>query len=332
MIEWFPYERAPLGRTRLRYVDLDAILTDGKVDRASKAPGYVLFYYGAETEVVFVVDGEPITAVRVAERQRVVIPLTAVKRRASAEREWADVAYFLAPEPQLRAMYATASQPPDLPTEELDVARPGQIFTRTREREYSGVIEFREANRRVHYLVFLEGLPVHGFIADQRRVSDHPDNESLSTRLERLFQPARVEGMRATGYPYVSELPSQASTALVEVYADLVATAVSVTSVATDPTIAVKSFGDALERLSADKAVLRGCRIAESGRLEMETVAPVAELTDGIAALLFEGLTIASRAGAPRPPDTLERITRDNRFLLQANGFFERFPWPITPA
>ena len=45
--------------------------------------------------------------------------------------------------------------------------------------------------------------------------------------------------------------------------------------------------------------------------------------------LLFEGLTLAERAGAPAPAATLEQITRDNRFLLQANGFFERFPFPV---
>ena len=141
-IEWFPYERAPLGRTRLRYVDLDAVLTDGKVDRASKAPGFVLLFYGAETEIIFAVDGEPVTAVRITDRERSVIPLGGVKKRASTEREWADIAYFQAPEPQLRAMYATACGAPDLDTEELDPARPAHIFTTARERDYSGVIEF----------------------------------------------------------------------------------------------------------------------------------------------------------------------------------------------
>jgi hypothetical protein len=259
-----------------------------------------------------------------------VISLSAAKRRAATEREWADVAYFLAPEPQLRAMYATASAPPDLPGEELDVAAPGRVFTRTREREYSGVIEFREANRKVHYMVFMDGLPVHGFFADQRRASDQRVNESLSTRIDRLFQPSRVAGMRATGYPYVSELPVQAPTALVYVYAELVAAAVSDAAETADHGAVVECFREALARLREARPALRGYRLADSGRLEGESVAPVGDLTDAIAALLFEGLTQAARAGAPKPPEILERITLDNRLLLQANGFFDRFPWPVA--
>ncbi|HUF13541.1 MAG TPA: hypothetical protein VMN78_10610 [Longimicrobiales bacterium] len=330
MIEWFPYERAPLGRTHLRYVDLDAVLTDGKADRSSRAPGFVLLYYGEDTEVIFVLDDEPVTAVRVAERQRSVLSLAAARRRATAEREWADVAYFLAPEPQLRAMYATASSPPNLATMEMDVGRPGHIFNKTRESEYSGVIEFREKNRKVHYMVFMEGLPVHGFFSDQRRASDMRAHESLSTRLERLFQPSRVEGMRATGYPHVSELPVQAPPALADVYAHLITAAVSATSEAIEPALARKCFGDALTRLGEARPALRGYRLADNGRLEGESMAAVDDLTDSIAALLFDALGAADRAGAPSPPVILERITRDNRFLLQANRFFDRFPWPVT--
>lgn len=326
MIEWFPYERAPLGRTHLRYVELDAVLTDGKVERSSKAPGFVLLYYGEETDVIFVVDGEPVTAVRLSERKRSVVPLVAVKRRASAEREWADVAYFLAPEPQLRAMYATCAAGADLPTETLDVTRPSQIFHETRDREYTGVIEFAEKNRKVHYMVFMEGLPVHGFFADQRRASDVRANESLSSRLERLFQPSRVEGMKATGYPHVVQLPGQAPPALVAIYADLVAAAVNATGEWTGRALALQCFADALERIRHKQPALGSYRINEAGRLEGESVAQVEALTDGVAALLLDALTLADRAGAPSPDTTLERITRDNRLLLQANGFFERFP------
>lgn len=328
-IEWFPYERAPLGRTRLRYVDLDSVLTDGKVERASKAPGFVLLFYGGETEIIFVVGGEPVTSVRIADRERSVIPLGAAKKRASAEREWADVAYFQAPEPQLRAMYATACGTADLHTEELDPARPGQIFTKARERDYSGVVEFAERNHKVHYLVFMEGLPVHAFFADQRRASDVRMNESMSSRLERLFQPARVEGMLATGYPPCVRMPGQAPLALVDVYRDMIADAIARTRDATGREVAHRCFAEAFSRVREQRPALRTYTLAENGRLEGDSVAPVEELTDAVAALLAEALAAAERAGAPSPASTLEQVTRPNRFLLQANGFFERVPFQV---
>jgi hypothetical protein len=328
MIEWFPYERAPLGRTRLRYVDLDAVLTDGKVERASKAPGFVLLFYGEETEIIFVVGGEPVTAVRLSDRERSVIALTAVARRAAAEREWADVAYFQAPEPQLRAMYATA-RTPELPTETLDASRPAHIFTVAREREYSGVIEFVEKNRKVHYLTFVEGLPMHAFFADQRRASDVRENESLSSRIERLFQPVRVEGMLATGYAHVERMPGQAPPALCDVYRDLVAAAIDATGRTTGRDAAVDVFAAALDGVRARQPALRDFALNDAGRLEGESVAPAEDVTESVAALLFDALTQAERSGAPSAVATLEEISRHNRFILQANGFFQRFPWPL---
>jgi len=329
MIEWFPYERAPLGRTRLRYVDLDAVLTDGKVERASKAPGFVLLYYGEETEIIFVVGGEPVTAVRLSDRERSVIPLTAVSRRAAAEREWADVAYFQAPEPQLRAMYATTSGMPDLPPQMLDAAYPSRIFTIAREREYSGVIEFAEKNRKVHYLTFVEGLPMHAFFADQRRASDVRENESLSSRIERLFQPVRVEGMVATGYPHVDRMPGQAPPALCDVYRELITAAIAATERTTGRDVAVGVFSSALEVVRSKQPALYGYALSAAGRLEGESVAPAEDMTESVAALLFEALTQAERAGGQKAALTLEEISRQNRFILQANGFFQRFPWPL---
>ena len=328
-IEWFPYERAPLGRTRLRYVDLDSVLTDGKVDRASKAPGFVLLFYGGETDIVFVIGGEPVTAVRLGDRERSVIALGAAKKRASAEREWADVAYFQAPEPQLRAMYATACGKPDFATEELDPARPSQIFTKAREREYSGVIEFAEKDHKAHYLVFMEGLPVHAFFSDQRRASDVRANESMSTRLERLFQPARVEGMLATGYPHCARMPGQAPTALIDVYRELIADAIEEAGAATGRDVALSCFTDAFQRQQSRRSVLVPYRLAENGRLEGDTVAPVDQITDAVAALLFDALSTAELVGAPGPAVIIEQISRRNRFLLQSNGFFDRFPFSI---
>ena len=329
MIEWFPYERAPLGRTRLRYVDLDAVLTDGKVERASKAPGFVLLFYGAEMEIIFVVGGEPVTAVRISDRERSVAPLAAVKRRASAEREWADVAYFQAPEPQLRAMYATVCGAPNFPTETLDATRPSHIFAMAREREYSGVLEFAEKNGKVHYLTFFEGVPMHAWFADQRRSSDRRDDDTLSTRIDRLFQPVRVEGMFATGYPEVEAMPDQAPPALCEVYAEMTAAALGSVSGATGPDVALRCFAEAFETLRERHPALQPFRLDEGARLQGDGIAPVADLTAGVAELLFEALSRAEQAGAPRAPAILEQVTRDNRFLLQANGFFDRFPWPV---
>src|SRR5688500_10962166 len=201
----------------------------------------------------------------------------------------------------MRAMYATACHTPDLRTEELDPVRPSQIFTKARERDYSGVIEFAEKNHKVHYLVFMEGLPVHAFFADQRRASDVRANESMSSRLERLFQPSRVEGMLATGYPHCARMPVQAPTALVDVYRDMVAAAIAQTGETTGAAVALQCFADAFQRQRSRRPVLSNYRLDESGRVEGDSVSPVEQITDAVAALLLDALSTAEAAGAPSP-------------------------------
>jgi hypothetical protein len=109
----------------------------------------------------------------------------------------------------------------------------------------------------------------------------------------------------------------------------MIAAAISATSETTGPAIAHNSFIEALDHLRDRQPALRSYQLDESGRLQGESVAPVEDMTDGVAALLIEALSLAERAGGPAPATTVEQVTRENRFLLQANGFFERFPFPV---
>jgi|GEM_PF-442193 len=328
MIEWFPHERAPLPRTHLRYVDLDAVLSDGKVERESKAPGFVVLFYGEETDVLFMVGGEPITAARFSAGSRGIVPLAAVRRRAQAEREWAGAAFYHAPEPQLRAMYASAARVPDLSARELDADRSSALFSRARERAFSGVVELLE-ERKAHYLVFEGGLPVHGFFADQRRSGDVSSKITLASRLDVLFQPQRLEGVTLFTYPAVDRLPVQAPAGLLHVYSQLVAAAVDRTAEALGRGTAIRCFQTALERAAEKQGALADYSLSEDGRLTGDSTASAAELTDAIAALLFDALTAADRAGATDPASLLESVTHADRFVLQAHSFFDRFPWPL---
>lgn len=327
MLEWFPYQRAPLPRTHLRYVDLDAVLTDGKVERESRAPGFVLLYYGEETHAIVVQGGEPITALRFRNGEQSVVPLTRVRRKATAEREWADVGFFHAPEPQLRAMYATTGTP--APTEpRLPLDRPESLFAHARRRDYTGVVELRDG-RRVHYLVFSDGLPVHGFFGGAGGKDHTNDAESLANRLDRLLQ-ERGDSIVATGYAEVSRVPVQAPAALVDVYGTLIAAAFERVAREVGREKAVQCFTGALERTRERRPALHGYRLDSSGRIVGESCASAEEITDGVVALLFDALTATEREGAATPPDVLRGLTHGNRFVLQAHGFFDRLPWPVS--
>src|SRR5690606_9932771 len=103
MIERFPHEQSYLQRTKLRYINLPNVLSDGKRDRTARVPGYVLVYLGDAVDLLFLIDGEPATAARVSATWRGVVSVRSVLDRANAALERADVAYHGASLGQLSA-------------------------------------------------------------------------------------------------------------------------------------------------------------------------------------------------------------------------------------
>jgi hypothetical protein len=323
MIRRFPRDQAFVERTHLRYVHLDNVLTDSKVDRAARVPGFVGVFLGDETELIFLLDGEPVTAARVAPAGRCVLPVAAVVERARAEVERADVAYYGAAEGQLRAMYATMAGAPLSAPSVADLGNPRHLFEELRRSGIDAILELVEQDA-VHYLVLDAGQPVTGYLAGR-----HPASP-LRDELPRLFEPARRHGMVASLYPAVAELPVQAPKALVDLYARTVEEAIRGTAPAVGMEAALALFEGALVATRARHPALAGFGLAPDGRVLGLTAASAEPLTEGVATWVFEGLMAAERAGGPDPARLLAEVTRDTRFALQAQGFFQRLPWAVV--
>jgi hypothetical protein len=323
MIRRFPREQAFLERTHLRYVRLANLLSDSKVDRASRVPGFVAVFLGDETEIIFLLQGEPVTAARLCAETRLVLPVAAVVERAQAEAERADVAYYGATESQLRAMFATASiQPLPFPPE-VDLSNPRRLFEALRASSFDGVLELIE-NDAVHYLLFDHGQPTDGYLAG------HTDGVPLRDEVLRLFERARRERLSAALFPRLSVLPVQAPKALVDLYARTVADALKAVGRELGAEQAVACFEAAFIRVIASHPALEGYRLSPEGEVLGRTASAAEPLTDGVAAWLFEALTDAHQQGGADPTEVLADITRDSRYVLQAQGFFQRLPWAVA--
>lgn len=322
MIRRFPREQPFLERTRLRYVHFLHLLSDGKRERASRVPGFVAVFLGHETDLILLLAGEPANAVSMRPGQRSVVPIAAVVDRATQESERGDVAFYGAPEAQLCAMFATVAHPPlDLP--DLDVTHPGRLFSRLEEERFDGVLEVREGDA-VHYLLLEGGTPQEAFVAEDGA------GGSLADRLERLFDPARAAALEVHAYPPVRTLPVQAAPALVQLYARTISGALEALRDPLGAETTVRLFEEARARASAKHAALASYRVGPDGAVKGESVAEADALTDAVAAWLLEALTTASRvAEGIDPAALLERITYENRFALEAQGFFRHLPWPV---
>ena len=114
MIYRFPRDTEYLPRTKLSYVNLPGILSDGKRDRQARVPGYVAVQLGERCFLIFMQHGEPFYAARITPQGRGPAALSEVLRLAGTESERGEggqIGYFGASEAQQRAMISTLVHP-----------------------------------------------------------------------------------------------------------------------------------------------------------------------------------------------------------------------------
>lgn len=320
----FPHEVAYLPQTKLSYVNLPGILSDGKRDRTARVPGFVAVQLGDRCHLIFLRQGEPFQAARIGPEGHAQVALAEVLRIAGTESERGEngrIAYYGAPEEQLRAMLATFLHPSVPCGEGVEPGKPDHLFPALRERRFSGVVELCDA-RVVQYLVFRDGAYRTGYFCE--RDSTIPVGDFLRS----LFRNAG-SGLRVSLYPALDQLLAQASPGLVDLYRRIVGGVVREASAPVG-----REAGMGLVRLAQEAAAARYPPLAafvltENGRVRGDPVAPPRLLTEAVAAWVSEALIAASEQYGLDPAETLSRVTHDSRFVLTEEGFFALLPWAV---
>jgi hypothetical protein len=319
----FPHEVAYLARTKLSYVNLPGILSDGKRDRAARVTGFVTIHLGESCYLVFLKGGEAFQAARIRPGGREQMAINEVLDIAAAEVERGEagaIAFYGAPEPQLRAMLATLVREP-LPLDgELDPAHPDRLFPALRARRYRGVVELCDGGV-MHYLCLDEGHYSTGYFCG--REPGVPAGDFMRT----LF------GSRALGvsvYPALEELPEQALPGLVELYRRLLEAAGEGVRERTGEEAAVAALRRARDVAHVAHPLLAAFVVHGDGSVSGAPLATPAQLTAAVAAWLVELLGDASLVVGLDPSALLERSVREGRYVLQEQGFFAQLPWPVV--
>ena len=325
MVYQFPQEAAYLPRTKLAYVNLPGILTDGKRDRAGRVSGYVSIQLGARCYLVFLRGGEAFNAARLQPDGRGPVALSEVIRLVATESERGEagqIGYFGAPDAQLRAMLATLLQPPSELSEPIDVSRPDQLFPHLRERRFTGVLELGDGGA-FHYVELDAGQYRSGWFADRDPAAAAPDF------LRAFFERAGAS-LRATPYPAFAELPVQAGSGFVDLYRRIVGGVMRDLSQTAGRETAMGIVRRAQGVAAQEHPCVGAFHVTDEGRISGDPVASPAELTEAAAAWVTEALIDASDNHGADPAATLERVARDSRFVLAEHGFFNRVPWAIA--
>jgi hypothetical protein len=326
MIYRFPHDTAYLPRTRLSYINLPGILSDGKRERAARVSGYVAIQLGERCYLIFLKNGEAFNAARIDPGSRAPVALSEVLRIVGTESDRGEngqIGYFGAPQDQLLGMLSTVVAPPILWEEPLDPAKPDHFFPRLRDKRFSGVLELSDASGKHHYLCFSGGGFQCGWFCDRDASVAVPDF------LRTLFH-AGASGMRAALYPALTELPVQAGPGFVDLYRRVVGGVMRdvAGTVGREGAIALMRRGQAVAALQ--HPVAASFDLTDEGRVSGDPVASPEVLTESVAAWLTEALISASDHYGIDPGAVVERAARDSRFVLQEHGFFSRLPWALA--
>ncbi|HEV2147249.1 MAG TPA: hypothetical protein VGR37_07585 [Longimicrobiaceae bacterium] len=320
----FPHEVAYLPQTRLSYVNLPGLLSDGKRDRTARVPGFVAVQLGDRCYLIFMRGGEPFHAARIDPDCRGPVALAEVVRVVGTESERGEggqIAYLGAPEAQLQAMLSTIVQEPLPWTDGEDARRPDTLFPALRARTFSGVVEL--CDRRAHqYLVFDRGAYRAGYFCE--RDAAVPVGDFIRA----VFQEAG-DDLRVGLYPPLPELPAQAGPGLVDLYRRIVGGVLRELSAPVGREAGLELMRDAQAAVLVRRPAVEGFVLTEEGRVRGDPVATPLGLTEGVADWVTEALVTAADRYAVDPAEVMVKVSRDSRFVLAEQGFFARLPWAV---
>jgi len=325
MIYQFPHEAAYLPRTKLSYVNLPGILSDGKRDRSGRVSGYISIQLGERCYLVFMQSGEPFNSALIQPGTRGPIALSELIRVVSTESERGEagqIGYFGCPDGQLQAMLATLLNPPAVFDPPIDTARPDRLFPSLRERRFSGVLELADGGRS-HFVTFEDGAYRAGWFSERDAAV------GVGDFLREVFERAGT-GLRATPYAAFAEMPVQAGPGFVDLYRRIVGGVMREVSQTAGRETALGLLRRAQDAAARQHACVAAFRVTDEGRISGDPVATPAGLTEGVAAWVTEVLIVASDYHGIDAAATIEKTARDSRFVLSEHGFFQRLPWALA--
>ena len=317
----FPHNQVHIHRTRLAFIHLDNLLHFAKIDRDGRLDGYVAAYLPDQVVLLLLRRGDVITAVSFTESGRLVVPIAQALREVREEVERGELVYCDAAIEQLAWMYTSCAAPAKRRL--VDEREPAKLFPVLFHELFTGVLELI-SNGRVSYFKFQDGKFVTGFY------SGKPEAMAVPQYVESLFQPA-PDGTRplinAAVFPAATDIPEQASPAMIETYRDLFWRITQAAEKEMPGEIMKRAYKvrDALAGAHPPLPVLGTPLDREPSPL----VTTGDQLTGALAAWthkLLEQLEIMSPGIAAT---VLKEATKDQRFMLQKSGFFGRLPWAI---
>jgi hypothetical protein len=318
----FPASRAHVERTRVLFIHLDNLLHFAKVDRDGRVDGYVLAFLPDELIMLFLRKGELVSAGEITPVGRAVMPIPSALAKIRREAERGELMYCDAPFELVAWLYHSCAAPAT--PRPVDPLHPESLFPQLQQERFSGVVEL-VSNGSVNYVRLDAGQFVSGHF------SGKTDDVSTARHFERLFArdaKGNPPEVAVAVFPGGDDIPTQAAPELIQIYRELFWSIAKVADreAGQEAMKHVQRLRDLVAKVHLSLKVVGTPLDREAG----DVVATDRELTAGLAEWteqLLEQVEIVAPGAAP---DILREATKDQRYLLQRAGFFERLPWTVN--
>ena len=318
----FPASGILVPRTRAVFIHVDNLISFAKRDRDGRVDGYLVGYLPEEVVLLFFRKGELINAASIGPHGRSITSVAEGLRRLKSDPERSECCYAEASSEQLNWMFAACAEPAKLRF--IDSRQPEQVFPALASENFTGVLELISQGR-VNYLKFDGGRFARGYLCDR------PAGGSVVKYMESLFA-LRADGsppsIAGSLVPEQGDIPAQAHGTLVKVYRELF-NRISLAIVEELPSDGRRKGERASAAVQAVHPVFTALTTATT---EDEPSSPIsaealtASFADWTSRVLQE-VELVSPGSAER---LIRDATRDQRFVLQAAGFYEKLPWHIS--
>lgn len=313
----FPSTGIMVPRTRLPFVHLDNLISFAKADRDGRVDAWFAGYLPDEIVLLFFRAGELVNAGAIRPETRCVLPVEAALERLRSEPERGEGVYARAPATQLDWMWASCAAPAELRF--VNEREPERLFPVLTGENFSGIVELISGGR-VNYLEFVSGRYASGYF------SGREEGQPVVEYIESLFRvtgPGPAPDIAASTFALCGPMPTQATAAQRQGYQAL-----------------YRRFAEAVSREwpgDGPRHVARVAALVQEDYPAFATLAgasgaPAAtadELNEGFAVwarTVLEDLEVVMPGAAIR---LLREETREQRYMLQAAGFYGRLPWSV---
>lgn len=237
--------------------------------------------------------------------------------RLRADVERGEATYATAPAEQLDWMFASCAEPAQLRF--VNETDPERLFPVLTGENFSGIVEL-VSDGRVSYLQFVSGRFASGYFHNR------PDGVPVVRYIEQLFRPTRDDrppAIAASTMVLPAAMPVQATSAQLRHYQGLyqrISEAVRKEWPGGERTV---------EQISSRHAnSTPAFRTLTPGSGDPRPVTP-SDLTRALAEWVTEVLEELEVVQPGSAVSLLRQATREQRFVLQAAGFYDRLPWPV---